>query len=105
MQAATVPAPVNVPPVPKVHGSEANGKTICLDPGHPSETSEGCKASGGPTEMHVNWVVAVELSAKLKAAGYKVVITKKSETEYVTNRHRAETANEAGAAILVIGDN
>ncbi|MCD6360424.1 MAG: N-acetylmuramoyl-L-alanine amidase [Armatimonadetes bacterium] len=77
------------------------GKTICIDPGHPSETSAGCTGPGGTTENHINWIIALKLRDELEAAGATVVVTKQSENEKVTNRHRAEIANAAGADIMI----
>ena len=81
--------------------SMVGGRTVCIDPGHPSETSAGCSGPSGTTENHINWVVALKLKTVLQAAGATVVMTKQSENEKVTNRRRAEIANEAGADILI----
>jgi N-acetylmuramoyl-L-alanine amidase len=75
--------------------------TICIDPGHPSETSAGCTAADGTTENHVNWVIGNLLKDRLEARGHKVVMTKQREDELVTNRRRAEIANEANAHLLL----
>jgi N-acetylmuramoyl-L-alanine amidase len=77
------------------------GKVICIDPGHPSEVSEGSTGAAGTAEKHVNWVVAQKLKALLLAEGAKVVLTKTSENEKVSNRERAEIANRAKAAIIL----
>lgn len=77
------------------------GRTICLDPGHPSETSAGTTGPSGVSENHINWVIAVKLKAALQAAGATVVMTKQSEGETVTNRRRAEIANAAGADLML----
>ena len=81
--------------------SAVAGRTICIDPGHPSETSPGTTGPTGVSENHINWVIANKLRADLEAAGATVVMTKQSENELVTNRRRAEIANEAGAAIMI----
>lgn len=79
-----------------------SGFVVCLDPGHASETSQGTASRDGKlTELHVNWVVAQRLSILLKAAGATVVPTKTRETQVITNRHRAETANAAHANLLL----
>jgi N-acetylmuramoyl-L-alanine amidase len=67
---------------------------VCIDPGHPSETSSGA-AAHGLTEKRMNWQVALRLAAKLKAQNIAYVLTKTSENQNVTNRHRAEIANGA----------
>jgi len=77
------------------------GRTICIDPGHPSETSAGTSGPSGVTENHINWVIALKLKADLQSAGANVVMTKQSEGENVTNRRRAEIANAANADIMI----
>ena len=77
------------------------GKVICIDPGHPSETSAGTKGPGGVTENHINWVIAVQLKQTLADRGATVVMTKSSENQYVTNRRRAEIANNARADVMI----
>jgi N-acetylmuramoyl-L-alanine amidase len=77
------------------------GPVICIDPGHPSETSEGCTGPTGVTEIHINWVVALKLRDALLASGYRVVMTKSKERQRVTNRQRAEIANKAGASLMI----
>ena len=69
---------------------------VCIDPGHPSETSDGASVNG-ISENHLNWEVAQRLAAKLKAKGIPFVLTKNSEKQRVTNRERAEIANGANA--------
>lgn len=79
-----------------------SGFTICIDPGHTSETSAGTQSRDGRlTERHVNWIEAVRLRALLAADGAHVVMTKASEEQVVTNRHRAEIANAAHADLLL----
>ena len=77
------------------------GRTICIDPGHPSETSAGTSGPNGVSENHINWLIATQLRDDLQAAGASVVMTKQSENEHVTNRRRAEIANAAGADIMI----
>ena len=69
---------------------------VCIDPGHPSETSAGA-AAHGLTENGMNWQVALRLAARLQKLGIAFVLTKQSEKQYVTNRQRAEIANGANA--------
>lgn len=65
---------------------------VCIDPGHPSETSAGADANG-LSENTLNWNVAVRLANKLNKAGILWVITKSRVNQKVTNRRRAEIAN------------
>jgi len=73
---------------------------VCIDPGHPSETSAGAH-DRGLSENRLNWQVAVRLADVLRKAGVRFVMTKTSENQYVTNRRRAEIANAAGAALFL----
>ncbi|MFP4248565.1 MAG: N-acetylmuramoyl-L-alanine amidase [Armatimonadota bacterium] len=81
--------------------SAVAGRTVCIDPGHPSETSAGTSGPSGVSENHINWVIARKLKSDLESAGATVVMTKQSENEHVTNRRRAEIANAAGADIMI----
>lgn len=74
---------------------------ICIDPGHPSEVSSGAEMQHGTTEVHIAWVVALELKKILAAHGCKVVLTKSKENELVKNKDRARIANEANAVLMV----
>jgi N-acetylmuramoyl-L-alanine amidase len=78
----------------------ANGPIICVDPGHPSEVSDGTKG-GLITEMHAAWLVSLKFRALLVSAGYQVVLTKTSEKQMVTNRRRAEIGNHYKAKFMV----
>jgi N-acetylmuramoyl-L-alanine amidase len=73
---------------------------ICIDPGHPSEVGRGTHGKY-VTEIQVAWEVARALEAKLQALGYRVVCTKSSMDQLVTNRRRAEIANESHAALML----
>ncbi len=74
---------------------------VAIDPGHPSETSQGASGPAGATEIQVNWAVAQQLKALLEEAGYRVVLTKLVEDELVTNRHRAEIGTLHRADVMV----
>ncbi len=74
---------------------------VCLDPGHPSETSAGNVMQNGTTEVHIVWLVALKVQALLEAKGLRVVMTKSSETQLVRNKDRAAIANQANAAVMV----
>jgi N-acetylmuramoyl-L-alanine amidase len=74
----------------QIQPGDAPAPLVVIDPGHPSETSQGASGPAGATEIHVNWAVGQRLKALLEADGYRVVVTKLVEDELVTNRHRAE---------------
>ncbi len=78
----------------------ARSFTVCIDPGHPSETSDGA-ADNGLSENKLNWQVGLRLRQKLLARSIGVVMTKARENQNVTNRRRAEIANAAHADVLI----
>jgi N-acetylmuramoyl-L-alanine amidase len=79
---------------------------IVIDPGHPSEYSQGATGPTGANEIETGWAVAQQLRPLLEADGYEVVLTKLVVDEVVTNRHRAEIGNyhDAGVIIRLHGD-
>lgn len=79
----------------------AQRPVVVVDPGHPSETAAGDVVLNGAREVEIAWRTSLLLRDELRRQGYRVVMTKRSVRELVTNRRRAEIANEAGAALLV----
>jgi N-acetylmuramoyl-L-alanine amidase len=80
--------------------AQARPFVVCVDPGHPSETSDGA-ASGGLSENRLNWQVGVRLKQKLLARGISVQMTKSRENQRVTNRQRADIANAARSDLFI----
>jgi N-acetylmuramoyl-L-alanine amidase len=74
---------------------------VCIDPGHPSETSAGNVLQNGTTEVHIAWVVGLKLKTLLEAEGISVVLTKAKEEQVVTNKERAMIANRAKASVMI----
>lgn len=74
---------------------------VCIDPGHPSENNDGEKLTNGLRETTLNWEVALLLKQRLEDDGFKVVMTKSTEKEFVTNKRRAEIANSAEASLFL----
>lgn len=81
-------------------GNTTGTRVVCIDPGHPSETSAGANFHG-LSENRLNWQVALELKAALESKGIKCVLTKGSEKKRVTNRERATIANNANAELFI----
>ncbi len=75
-------------------------KVVCLDSGHPSEVGRGTQGKR-ISEMALAWVIAGKVRRKLEVEGIRVVMTKQSETEYVSNIRRAEIANRANANLML----
>ncbi len=85
----------------KAPGLSKKEYIIAIDPGHPSETSNGC-SHYGLSEMEICWKVAIKLEELIASdTSLKSVMTKKDLNQMVTNRKRAEIANEAKAAVMV----
>jgi N-acetylmuramoyl-L-alanine amidase len=74
---------------------------VCLDPGHPSENNDGGELTNGLREVTVNWEVAQLLRRDLESDGFTLVMTKESESQFVTNKDRAEIANRAQADLFL----
>jgi N-acetylmuramoyl-L-alanine amidase len=91
---ATPVAAAQLPPRPKQ-------PVIVIDPGHPSEVSNGAEVQNGTTEVKMAWEVARRLGTLLAAQGYRVVMTKAAQDEVVTNVRRAEIGNREGAVLVV----
>jgi len=53
------------------------------------------------TEIHAAWEVAIDLKDDLQKMGFRVVMTKTFENQFVRNRKRAEIANAAQAVLMV----
>ncbi|MHB9025538.1 MAG: N-acetylmuramoyl-L-alanine amidase family protein [Armatimonadota bacterium] len=91
----------------------ANLPVVCIDPGHPSETTTGHAVQNGLREVEVVYDVALKLRAELEGDDAlqqpiaRVVLTREFR-EYdplkktlVSNRRRAEIANGANAALFL----
>ena len=74
--------------------------SVVIDPGHPSETAAGAEAHG-LSENRINWQVANRLAQRLSKMGITTYLTKRRENEKVTNRARAEMANNVNASLLI----
>ena len=74
---------------------------ICIDPGHPSEISDGFQRLNGTSETHENWVVAQRLKEILVERGFRVIMTKSREKQVVTNVARAGIANKNHVLLML----
>ena len=100
--------------------TEAESKTIVIDPGHASTSSTktepnapvssvmkvtesgGAKGSFmGTPEYLVNMNVARKLKPLLEAKGYRVVMTKTENSTFMGNIARAEVGNNENAALVI----
>ena len=113
-------APTQVPTQASTPASGGNGIVICLDPGHqaagnnelePNSPLNGdmkvkvMSGTSGVTtgirESVVNLRIALQLRDELEARGYTVVMTRTVEETDISNKERAELANNVGAAALL----
>lgn len=97
-----------------------NSKLIAIDPGHqrygnsekepigPGASQTKAKVTSGATgvstgklESQINLEVGIKLKAKLEASGYQVVMIRESQDVNISNRERAEIANNSGAAAFI----
>lgn len=83
-----------------ITSAQAGQVVICIDPGHPSESGRGTTGRH-LTEIQAAWDVSLLLAKNLELAGFRVVSTKSSPEEFVTNKRRAEIANLCHAALMV----
>ena len=102
------------------NSNSANGKIIVIDPGHqvkgnsaqepigPGATETKAKVTGGATgvatkqtEYALNLKVALLLQQKLQAKGYTVIMTRTTNEVNISNKERAEIANNANAAAFI----
>lgn len=83
-----------------VHAQSAQPFRVVIDPGHPSETAAGAQAHG-LSENRINWQVANRLATRLSKLGITTYLTKRSENQKVTNRDRAEMANNVNASLMI----
>jgi N-acetylmuramoyl-L-alanine amidase len=73
---------------------------VCLDPGHVSDYSQGTRGKR-ISEAELAWRYATQLHRLLEQRDFPVEMTKRSRNEKVSNQHRAEIANKAGANIFL----
>lgn len=74
--------------------------SVSIDPGHPSENGVGTTGRS-ISEVAAAWKVAIILQDLLKQNGYKVVMTKSSQNQKVSNKVRAEIANKAKVDLML----
>jgi len=91
----TVINPILFPP----HGKRGEKiQTICLDPGHGGK--DPGNQDGRQQEKKYTLALALEVQKRLKEAGFKVVLTRSSDT-YTELTERSEKANEGPADLFV----
>ncbi|MFE5318697.1 N-acetylmuramoyl-L-alanine amidase [Paenibacillus sp. NPDC056579] len=117
---SVMPEPVPSPTVPAENQTAVSKPVIYLDPGHqrkgnnelepvaPGSKAMKPKVSGGTTgvstgkpEYVLNLEVAVLLKQMLEEQGMEVLVTREEHDVDISNKQRAELANEASARLAV----
>lgn len=80
------------------HPASVGGALVCLDPGH-GGTDSGAKENG-VAEKDVNLDIALRARALLQSAGYRVIMTRESDTT-VSLWKRCSIANSSHASVMV----
>lgn len=83
---------------PKTNLIHSTVQTICLDPGHGARDTGG--VSGNFMEKRYTLPLAEELAQQLKAAGFKVILTRTNDT-YVELEDRPALANRQKADLFI----
>ena len=83
---------------PRRHHTGSRLKVICLDPGHGGKDTGNCE--GSRLEKDYTLLLARELSAQLRQAGYKVTLTRSWDT-FVELDDRPVTARRRQADLFV----
>ena len=90
----TPPSTITIPTTP----AAVRRKTVVVDPGHGGK-DPGASANG-VTEKNVTLAIGLELQSILAARGYRVVMTRNSDT-YPTLQDRTDIANRENADLFV----
>jgi N-acetylmuramoyl-L-alanine amidase len=83
---------------PKTNSVEKPLTTICLDPGHGGKDTGGI--FGKYMEKHYTLPLAEELAQRLKAAGFKMLLTRTNDT-YIELENRPALANREKADLFI----
>lgn len=76
--------------------------TVCIDPGHPSESNSGRITQNGTCELEMNWEVALKLKKVLEQdKRLRVLLTREKRDTYMRNRKRALFANTEHASLAI----
>ena len=92
----TPPSTITIPTTPAALGVKR--RTVVIDPGHGGK-DPGASANG-VVEKNVTLAIGLELQNILAARGYKVVMTRNSDT-YPTLQDRTDLANRVDADLFV----
>ncbi|MCG3175859.1 MAG: hypothetical protein MOGMAGMI_00796 [Candidatus Omnitrophica bacterium] len=90
-----------VHPAPKSAGAAAPERafTVMVDPGHGGK-DPGAKTPDGGLEKDIALRISLEIAAKLRERGLRVLMTRRTD-EWVELERRPQLANEHGADLLV----
>ena len=91
------PVPTPVPP-PVRKGGKTGKKLVVVDPGHGGK--DPGTAANSVREKDVNLAIGLELEKELKARGFDVVMTRRTDV-YLKLQERTDIANRAEADVFV----
>lgn len=94
----TPPSTITIPTTPAGTGRRTGRKTIVVDPGHGGKDPGA--AANGVTEKNVNLAIGLELEKVLRAQGYNVIMTRRTDV-YLKLQERTDIANNANADLFV----
>lgn len=108
-----VPAPGQQPaapsPAPASESSQSRGKTVCIDPGHSTNSPSSqldaetgldvADNSGASGEIQAMWDLALKLKSGLEGMGFAVTMTKQSPNSYVSLKDRARIGNTCSIVV------
>jgi len=88
-------------PVSLAAGSKKlSGIKVCVDPGH-GGTETGSIGCSGVHESEINFNMALKFKDLLEAQGATVIMTRTSDSQFVSLDDRVKIANDAGADFLI----
>ena len=69
--------------------AEENNKVIVIDPGH-GGIDGGAKSENGVIEKDINLSISLKTKAALESKGYKVIMTRSEDVDYILRAKRLE---------------
>jgi N-acetylmuramoyl-L-alanine amidase len=97
---APQPAPGSVSASASAWDTGTGASLVILDPGHGGSNAGAPSRVSGVYEKHLTLALAVELASRLRARGFRVLLTRQRD-EYHSLRQRIAFANRAGGDLFI----